>query len=106
MVENSAFEIALVLSEKIKEGTVMKKRAKKQEVAMEEVQQAPYVMEPVAPATPVMPVETAVEQKALVNCPKCGAGLYVDSTEVVYMCPVCNSLMRVRIGERIVKNVR
>ena len=84
---------------------------KEKEVMMEQPEQAPFMMEPVAPATPDMPMMAeaaapALAQRTLVNCPKCGAGLYVDSTEVAYMCPVCNSLMRVRIGERIVKNVR
>ena len=72
----------------------MAKKVKAEENVMEQ---------PVQPA----PVEeTAAPVKMLVNCPKCGAGLYADSEDVVYMCPVCNSLMRVRIGERIVKNIR
>lgn len=52
-----------------------------------------------------VPVVEGNEQKTLVNCPKCGAALYTQSCDVVYMCPVCNNLMRVRIGERLVKDI-
>lgn len=75
----------------------MAKKVKEQEVTMEQ---------PVQPAPVVEAAAPVAAQKVLVNCPKCGAGLYADDPEVVYMCPVCNNLMRVRIGERIVKTIR
>ena len=77
----------------------MKKKMKKEVVMEQPVEETP-VMEMGAPVMP------EPEQKVVVNCPKCGAGLYINSMDVVYMCPVCNNLMRVRISERIVKNVR
>lgn len=59
------------------------------------------------------PVEAPVQQevvveevkKYVVNCHRCGAALNVVASNVVYMCPVCNNLFRVRIGEKLVKDV-
>jgi predicted RNA-binding Zn-ribbon protein involved in translation (DUF1610 family) len=78
---------------------------KKKNVVVEET----VVAEPieVAPATPVEPpVEAPAEPKKwVVNCHRCGASLYVTFGEVVYMCPVCNNLFRVRKCEKLVKDV-
>ena len=41
----------------------------------------------------------------VVNCHRCGAALNVQQIGVAYMCPVCNNLFRVRIGEKLVKDV-
>lgn len=41
----------------------------------------------------------------VVNCYRCGAALHVKAGNVVYMCPVCNNLFRVRLGEKLVKDV-
>ena len=57
----------------------------------------------VAPVTEeVVPAEV---KKYMVNCHRCGAALHVTTNNVVYMCPVCNNLFRVRIGEKLVKDV-
>ena len=50
-------------------------------------------------------VADVAEKPFVVNCHKCGAALHVQAFNVVYMCPVCNSLLRVRFGERLVKDV-
>ena len=91
-------------------------KKKKTEVVVEET----GVAEPinVAPATPVeppvenpvppmpAPVEAPVEPKKwVVNCHRCGASLYVTFGDMVYMCPVCNNLFRVRRCEKLVKDV-
>ena len=57
-----------------------------------------------------MPVEAEAapveeEKKYVVNCYRCGAALKVKASNVVYMCPVCNNLFRVRIGEKLVKDL-
>ena len=44
-------------------------------------------------------------KKFVVNCYRCGAALNVHADNVVYMCPVCNNLFRIRIGEKLVKDV-
>ena len=49
------------------------------------------------------PVEE--EKKYVVNCYRCGAALKVKASNVVYMCPVCNNLFRVRKGEKLVKDM-
>lgn len=48
----------------------------------------------------------AVEKKTwVVNCPKCGASLNVKEGGCAYMCPVCNTLLRMKTGARLVKNL-
>ena len=64
----------------------------------------------VAVEEPVMmqqPIEVApVEAKKwIVNCHRCGASLNVEYGNMVYMCPVCNNLFRVRKGEKLVKDM-
>lgn len=52
------------------------------------------------------PVQTQEEVKNyVVNCPKCGAALNMKTGGVAYMCPVCNTLLRIRKGEKMVKDV-
>lgn len=85
----------------------MAKKNKKQEVAAE--QQIPEVVaQPVAEAMPVeQPVAPVVPEvkKWVVNCHRCGAALHVQEGNMVYMCPVCNNLFRVRKCEKLVKDV-
>ncbi|MBR2320702.1 MAG: hypothetical protein IKA57_01030 [Clostridia bacterium] len=83
-------------------------RKKKNEVVEETV-----VAEPIEVA-PAMPVEASVEtpveapaepKKWIVNCHRCGASVYVYVGDMVYMCPVCNNLFRVRKCEKLVKDI-
>lgn len=41
----------------------------------------------------------------VVNCPKCGASLNLKEGGTAYLCPVCNSVLRVKSGVRLVKDV-
>ena len=65
------------------------------------------VAEPVevAPAMPVEAVPVAEPKKWVVNCHRCGAALHVQFGNMVYMCPVCNNLFRVRKYEKLVKDI-
>lgn len=54
-------------------------------------------------ATPVAASEEP--KKWIVNCHRCGAALHVEYGNMVYMCPVCNNLFRVRKAEKLVKDV-
>ena len=69
-----------------------------------EVVQTSVTTEPVE-----APVENAVVaeevKKYVVNCYRCGAALNVTAGNMVYMCPVCNNLFRVRLGEKLVKDI-
>ena len=48
----------------------------------------------------------AVEEKVYeTNCYKCDVGLKVKSGQSVYMCPKCGTLFRVRVTEKLVKNI-
>ena len=67
-----------------------------------------------APVEPTVTVEQAAEYEAvqetnvprwIVNCHRCGASLHVQEGNMVYMCPVCNNLFRVRKCEKLVKDV-
>ena len=40
-----------------------------------------------------------------VNCPKCGVALNLKEDGTVYICPVCSSVLRVKSGSRLVKDV-
>lgn len=66
-----------------------------------EVMQSNANAEPVA----AKPVATEEVKQYIVNCYRCGAALNVKAGNVVYMCPVCNNLFRVRLGEKLVKDV-
>ena len=57
--------------------------------------------------TPVAPVaEAPVEEKKYrVNCPKCGTTLYVKGGNFAHLCPVCSNVFRIRIGQKMVKDV-
>ena len=66
-------------------------KAKKKEVVQQET--------PVMDAIPVEP------KTWMVNCPKCGASLNVKEGGYAYMCPVCNTLLRMKTGARLVKNL-
>ena len=66
-----------------------------------------------APEKQVEVVQTGAEAKPVaeevkqyvVNCYRCGAALNVKAGNMVYMCPVCNNLFRVRLGEKLVKDI-
>ena len=47
------------------------------------------------------PVE---EVKLVVNCPKCAAALRVREGGIAYVCPVCNTIFRVRKATRMVND--
>ena len=59
--------------------------------------------------TKAMPeMEIVVEQEPkewVVNCPKCGASLNLKDGGTAYLCPVCSTLLRVKTGARLVKNL-
>ena len=57
------------------------------------------------PAAAPVEEKPAEEKKFVVNCYRCGAALKVVTSNVVYMCPVCNNLFRVRLGEKLVKDI-
>lgn len=71
-------------------------KAKKQKKCVQE--QVPQM--PVQEALPVQEPKTWV-----VNCPKCGAALSLKEGGYAYMCPVCSSLLRMKTGARLVKNL-
>ena len=53
-------------------------------------------------------MEVVVEQEPkewVVNCPKCGASLNLKDGGTAYLCPVCSTLLRVKTGARLVKNL-
>ena len=55
-------------------------------------------------------VQTEVEpvrepKNWVVNCPKCGAALNLKEGGTAYLCPVCNTVLRVKSGVRLVKDV-
>lgn len=77
---------------------------KNKKVQEPEVEVSLVATEPVA--GPIADAVVAEEvKKFMVNCYRCGAALHVQADDVVYMCPVCNNLFRVRIGEKLVKDV-
>ncbi len=80
-------------------------RKKKNEMVEETVVTEPVEVESaVAVETPVE--ETPAEPKKwIVNCHRCGAALHVECGNMVYMCPVCNNLFRVRKCEKLVKDI-
>ena len=83
---------------------IMAKKSKKKEVVEEPTPE--LVEEPVAPEVPVVEeVPEVSKPKYMVNCHRCGAALHVDIGNMVYMCPVCNNLFRVRKCEKLVKDV-
>ncbi len=57
--------------------------------------------EVVAPA----PVVASEPRSWNVNCPKCGATLKLKEDDTAYLCPVCTSVLRVKTGARLVKNL-
>ncbi len=63
---------------------------------------APVQSAPVAAPVAETPV---VEEKLMVNCPKCSTSLYVKSGNYAHLCPVCSFVFRVRKGEKLVKDI-
>lgn len=63
------------------------------------------VVEEVAPAPAVEAVPVREPKTWIVNCPKCGASLSMKEGGCAYMCPVCKTLLRVKTGARLVKNL-
>ncbi len=70
-----------------------------------EVVQTNAVTEPVEGTPAEKPVMAEEVKKYIVNCYRCGAALHVKAGNMVYMCPVCNNLFRVRVGEKLVKDI-
>lgn len=56
------------------------------------------------PKAPVCLAPTEAK-KYVVQCPRCSAKLNVKNSGVAYMCPVCNTLFRMRTGKKMVKDV-
>ena len=77
---------------------------KKKDNTQVEVVQTSMVTEPVENGAENVVVAEEVK-KYVVNCYRCGAALHVQSGNVVYMCPVCNNLVRIRLGEKLVKDI-
>lgn len=56
--------------------------------------------------TPVVEAVPVKEPRNwVVNCPKCGAALNLKEGGYAYMCPVCSTLLTVKTGARLVKDV-
>ena len=53
----------------------------------------------------VAPVVAREVRSWNVNCPKCGATLKLKEDDTAYLCPVCTSVLRVKTGARLVKNL-
>ena len=49
--------------------------------------------------------QPVVMKQYVVSCPRCSANLKVNDGGVAYMCPVCNTLFRMRTGAKLVKDV-
>ena len=41
----------------------------------------------------------------VVSCPQCSASLSVTAGNYAFVCPVCNNMFRIRIGEKMVKDL-
>jgi len=85
-----------------------KKNKAKKVVEEQQQQQIPEVeAQPMEEAVPVAqePAPAAEPKLWVVNCHRCGAALHVQEGNMVYMCPVCNNLFRVRKCEKLVKDV-
>ena len=41
----------------------------------------------------------------VVNCPQCSASLSVTAGNYAFICPVCNKMFRIRVGEKMVKDL-
>ena len=81
-----------------------KNKAKK---VVEEQQIPEVAAQPMEEAVPVAQEPAPANEPKLwvVNCHRCGAALHVQEGNMVYMCPVCNNLFRVRKCEKLVKDV-
>ena len=51
------------------------------------------------------PAPVKVDRYWTVHCPKCGAALSLREGPLAHMCPVCNNLFRIRLGEKLVKDI-
>lgn len=60
------------------------------------------ILQQEAPVMEAIPVEP---KTWMVNCPKCGASLNVKEGGYAYMCPVCKTLLRMKTGARLIKNL-
>jgi len=61
-------------------------------------QEAPAPME-------VNAMEEKPSKKWIVNCMKCGAALNLKEGGQAYICPVCGTLLRIKTGTRLVKDL-
>lgn len=81
--------------------------AKMKQQPMNVVEEPEYVAQtvPVEKPTVYDAIPADNVKKWIVNCHRCGASLHVQEGNMVYMCPVCNNLFRVRKCEKLVKDV-
>ncbi len=56
----------------------------------------------------VIEVEQSVQEPKnwVVNCPKCGAALDLKSGGTAYLCPVCGTLLSVKVKARLIKQLK
>ena len=57
------------------------------------------------PVLEAVPVNVVEQKDFVINCNKCGAALYAKKGRTAYICPVCGTLFRMRMGTRIVKEI-
>ncbi len=55
--------------------------------------------------TPAVEAAEVAVEKVIVNCPKCSTALYVKKGNFAHLCPVCSSVFRTRVKERLMKDV-
>lgn len=81
--------------------------AKKKEQPVDLFEEPEYVAQTVPEEKPAVYDAVLADNvpKWIVNCHRCGAALHVQEGNMVYMCPVCNNLFRVRKCEKLVKDV-
>ncbi len=49
--------------------------------------------------------EADVQEKVMVNCPKCSTTLQVKTGNYAHLCPVCSQVFRIRLKERMTRDV-
>ena len=56
----------------------------------------------------IIEIEQSVQEPKnwVVNCPKCGAALDLKSGGTAYLCPVCGTLLSVKVKARLVKQLK
>ena len=59
----------------------------------------------VVPEVEAVPVEMDQSKTFVINCTKCGAALSAKSGRTAYICPVCGTVLLMRTGVRVVKDI-